>query len=53
MTTLLFFSVLQNVFDQKPKTRYIVAVDDSQVTLEEIVRVGGAGRVGMRGWEMF
>ncbi|CAH1263996.1 AK7 [Branchiostoma lanceolatum] len=30
--------VLQNICDQRPKTRYIVAVDDSQNTLEEIVR---------------
>lgn len=32
-------SVLLNVCDQKPKVRYILAVDDSKPTLEEIVRV--------------
>jgi len=31
-------SVIQNVMDSKPKTRYMVAVDDSAVTLVEIVR---------------
>uniref|UniRef100_H2YJ58 Uncharacterized protein n=1 Tax=Ciona savignyi TaxID=51511 RepID=H2YJ58_CIOSA len=31
-------SVLQNILDGKPKTRYLVAVDDSQNSLEEIVR---------------
>ena len=39
--TSSFFSALQNVFDSRPKTRYLVAVDDSQNTLEEIVRVSG------------
>nr|CAB3220768.1 adenylate kinase 7 [Phallusia mammillata] len=42
-------SVIQNVCDSKPKTRYLVAVDDSQNSLEEIVRVvsskGGGGKV--------
>ncbi|XP_002738748.1 adenylate kinase 7-like [Saccoglossus kowalevskii] len=31
-------AVLQNTIDSRPKTRYLVAVDDSQNTLEEIVR---------------
>ncbi|XP_039248453.1 adenylate kinase 7-like isoform X2 [Styela clava] len=31
--------VIQNVCDGHPKTRYLVAVDDSQNSLEEIVRV--------------
>ncbi|XP_076801317.1 adenylate kinase 7-like isoform X1 [Clavelina lepadiformis] len=31
-------SVIQNICDGKPRTRYIVAVDDSQNSLEEIVR---------------
>ena len=30
--------IIHNVIDQKPKTRYIVAVDESQSTLEEIVK---------------
>ena len=30
--------IIHNVIDQKPKTRYIVAVDESQTTLEEIVK---------------
>ncbi|XP_013392761.1 adenylate kinase 7 [Lingula anatina] len=30
--------VIQNVVDSRPKVRYIVAVDDSQTTLEEIVK---------------
>lgn len=30
--------VLQNICDGRPKTRYLVAVDDSQNSLEEIVR---------------
>lgn len=30
--------IIHNVVDQKPKTRYIVAVDESQSTLEEIVK---------------
>ena len=32
-------SVIQNIADMKPKARYIVATDDSQTTLEEIVKV--------------
>ncbi|XP_070577004.1 adenylate kinase 7-like [Ptychodera flava] len=31
-------AVIQNIADSRPKTRYLVAVDDSQNTLEEIVR---------------
>lgn len=30
--------ILHNVIDQKPKTRYIVAVDESQSNLEDIVK---------------
>lgn len=32
-------SIVQNVLDSSPKTKYIVAVDDSNNTLEEITRV--------------
>jgi len=32
--------IVQNVLDSSPKTKYIVAVDDSNNTLEEITRVG-------------
>lgn len=32
-------SVVVNICDQKPKVRYIVAVDDSKNTLDEIVKV--------------
>jgi len=31
-------SVIQNIMDARPKTRYLVAVDDSQNSLEEIVK---------------
>jgi len=31
-------SIVQNVMDSKPKSRYIVAVDDSMNTLQEIVK---------------
>jgi len=31
-------AVLQNICDSRPKTRYLVAVDDSQLTLMEIVK---------------
>ncbi|KAM4690935.1 adenylate kinase 7 [Rhinophrynus dorsalis] len=31
-------SVLQNIADQRPRTHYLVAVDDSMLTLEEIVK---------------
>ncbi len=30
--------MLQNIADQKPKIRYIVAVDDSKVTLKQITK---------------
>jgi len=30
--------VIQNVMDSKPATRYLIATDDSQVTLKEIVK---------------
>ena len=36
---LLSCSVIVNIADIKPKTKYIVAVDDSNCTLEEIVQV--------------
>jgi hypothetical protein len=32
-------SVIQNTIDHKPKSHYILAVDDSKNTLEEIVMV--------------
>ena len=32
--------IVQNVLDSTPKTKYIIAVDDSNNTLEEITRVG-------------
>jgi len=32
-------SIVQNVLDASPKTKYIIAVDDSNNTLEEITRV--------------
>ncbi|XP_071962489.1 adenylate kinase 7-like [Antedon mediterranea] len=31
--------VLQNIADSRPKTRYLVAVDDSQNTLEDVVKI--------------
>ena len=31
---------MQNVLDSFPKAKYIIAVDDSNNTLEEITRVG-------------
>jgi len=31
--------VIVNICDQKPKVRYVLAIDDSKSTLEEIVRV--------------
>ena len=34
-------AVIVNICDQNPKVRYLVAVDDSKSTLEEIVKVGG------------
>ena len=36
------FRVIQNIADMKPKTRYIVATDDSQPTLDEIVKVSSS-----------
>jgi len=33
------FSILVNAVESKPKVRYLVAVDDSHSTLEDIVRV--------------
>ena len=33
------FRVIQNIADSRPKVRYLVAVDDSKNTLEEIVKV--------------
>lgn len=38
-------SILVNICDQKPKVRYILAVDDSKPTLEEIVRVRKQSRL--------
>ncbi len=35
----IYFRVIQNIADARPKVRYLVAVDDSQNTLEEIVKV--------------
>lgn len=34
-----FFSVVQNIADSRPKVRYLVAKDDANNTLEEIVKV--------------
>ena len=34
-------AVIVNICDQNPKVRYLVAVDDSKNTLEEIVKVCG------------
>ena len=40
LTKFTFFSVLLNVADGRPATRYLVAVDGGQMTtLEEIVKV--------------
>jgi len=33
------FRVIQNVADSRPKVRYLIAKDDAQNTLEEIVKV--------------
>ena len=44
---LLYFSVLQNIADSRPKVRYLVAVDDSKSSLEEVVKaVSGALTTG-------
>ncbi len=32
------YRVIQNISDQKPKVRYLVAVDDSKVTLKQITK---------------
>ena len=37
------FSIVVNIADSRPKTRYLLAVDDSKNTLEEIVRVISEG----------
>jgi len=34
-----YFRVIQNIADSRPKVRYIIAVDDSKNTMEEIVKV--------------
>lgn len=34
-----FFRVIQNIIELKPKSKYILAVDDSKKTLEDIVKV--------------
>lgn len=31
--------MIQNIADSRPKVRYIIAVDDSKSTMEEIVKV--------------
>lgn len=36
---LSFYRVLQNIIKLKPKSKYILAVDDSRNTLEEVVKV--------------
>ena len=36
---ILSHSVIQNIADSRPKVRYLIAKDDSNNTLEEIVRV--------------
>lgn len=36
---LFFDSVIQNIADSRPKVRYLIAKDDTQTTLEEIVKV--------------
>lgn len=40
-TSLLYLydSVIQNIADSRPKVRYLIAKDDTQTTLEEIVKV--------------
>ena len=35
----VFHSVIQNIADSRPKVRYLIAKDDAQNTLEEIVKV--------------
>ena len=36
---IILYSIILNITDNKPKTKYIIAVDDSQNTQEEIVKV--------------
>ena len=33
------FSVIQNIADSRPKVRYLIAKDDANNTLEEVVKV--------------
>ena len=35
----IMYSVIQNIADSRPKVRYLIAKDDSNSTLEEIVKV--------------
>lgn len=35
----ILFRIIQNIADSRPKVRYIIAKDDAQNTLEEIVKV--------------
>jgi hypothetical protein len=35
----IFSRVIQNIIDSRPRVRYLVAVDDSKNTLEEVVKV--------------
>lgn len=37
-----FFRVIQNIIEVRPKSKYILAVDDSNNTLEDIVKVTSA-----------
>lgn len=39
LNCVTFFRVIQNIIELKPKPKYIVAVDDSKKTLEDIVKV--------------
>lgn len=34
-----FYRVIQNISEMRPKSKYILAVDDSKNTLEDIVKV--------------
>lgn len=36
---LSFYRILQNIINLKPRSKYILAVDDSKNTLEEVVKV--------------
>ncbi len=42
-STSYYFRVIQNIADSRPKVRYLVAVDDSKNSLEEIVKVRAEG----------